>query len=477
MSDHPAIGSWTAIDVAAAVSAGELSAAEVLEEALRRIAAANDELDAFTFLDPERARRDAAAVDRRVAAGEHLPLAGVPLGVKELDRVEGWPDNAGTAIYADRVATRTDTHVRRLLDAGAVAVGLTSASEFGITAYTHHPARGVTARNPWDPDTSPGGSSGGSAGAVAAGLVPVATGGDGGGSIRLPAALSGLVGPKVSLGRVPRSARDLWPTAVLGPLATTVADAARFLDVVRGPDGHDRTELPPDPASWEAALGTVDHGMRAAIVTGFGHAAVDPGVLALVDDAAHALVDAAGLTLVDRPVQFRDPSSAWSAVGAAGSIRAFSDAGDVDESLLSREGRWSYRGSPRVTATDLAKAIDRAAAVCDEIEVAFDDVDLLLLPSCAVPSVPAEGPLPTEIDGREVRPAAMAQFTIPFNLSGHPGVSVPAGLVDGHPVGLQIVGRRFTEARLLALAARLEATRPWPRHAPGWPRPAARSTA
>ncbi len=470
MSRHAALDTWTAIAIADAVSAGDLSATTTVDEALARIEAGNADLDAFTFLDPEQARRMAADVDRRVADGADLPLAGVPIGVKELEQVESWPDTAGSALFADRIADRTDTQVRRLVEAGAIPIGLTSASEFGITAYTHHPVRGVTARNPWDVATSPGGSSGGSAGAVAAGMVPLATGGDGGGSIRLPAAFSGLVGPKVSLGRIPRPARDLWPTAVLGPLATTVADAARYLDVVRGPDGHDRTELPHDPTSWEAELDRVDDGLRCALVTGFGHSAVDPGVLASVTDAARALIDAAGLVEVDRPISFRDPSGAWSAVGAPGMLRELAAAGDIDVSLLSREGRWSHRGSPEVTARQLATSVDRAAAVCDEIEAAFDDVDLLLMPAAAVPAVPAEGPLPTEIDGREVRPAATAQFTIPFNLSGHPGISVPAAPVDGHPVGLQIVGRRFTEARLLALAARYEAVRPWPRHAPGWPR-------
>ncbi|MEM8903959.1 MAG: amidase [Actinomycetota bacterium] len=469
MSTHPAIASWTAVDLAAAVSARELSAVDVVDEALARIGSA-DELDAFTFVDPDGARRAAGAVDARIAAGVRLPLAGVPVGVKELEQVEGWPDTAGSALFADRIADHTNTQVRRLREAGAIAVGLTSASEFGITAYTHHPVRGVTARNPWDPATSPGGSSGGSAGAVAAGLVPIATGGDGGGSIRLPAAFAGLVGPKVSLGRIPRSARDLWPTAVLGPLTTTVRDAARYLDVVRGPDGHDRTELPHDPTSWEDGLDQLDDGLRCAIVAGFGHSAVDPALLGVVLDAAHDLIGAAGLVEVDRPIRFRDPSGAWGAVGAPGMLRELAAAGEVDESLLSREGRWSNRGSHQVGAQHLATSIDRAASVCDEIEAAFDDVDLLLLPSAAVPAVPAEGPLPTVIDGREVRPAATAQFTIPFNLSGHPGISVPAGLVDGHPVGLQIVGRRFTEARLLALAARFEAARPWPRHAPGWPR-------
>lgn len=467
----------TAIEIADEVGSGSSSAVDVVRSAFERITASNETLDAFTFLAPDQALAEAEAVDRRVAEGERLPLAGVPIGVKELDFVAGWPDTAGTAIFADRTADRSDTHVERLRAAGAVLVGLTSASEFGITAYTHHPARGLTARNPWDLAASPGGSSGGSAAAVAAGVVPLATGGDGGGSIRLPASLCGLVGPKMAVGRTPRRRRDLWTTAVLGPLATTVADAARYLDVTVGPDGLDRGELPHPGVSYELLLGqelvdcAPDRPLRAVWVSDFGFSKVEGEVLALAEAAARDLVAGSPeIEWVDRPIRFRDPSAAWGMIGAPGSLRNFAAAGDldaIDRAQLSREGRWSLKGSPMADAAAMARAIDRIDEVVTAIEDAFSEVDLVFSPAAAVSSVPAEGPLPTVVDGEEVKPSAIAHFTIPFNLSGHPGVSVPAGRTsDGHPVGLQIAGHRFSEALLLQLAHRHEQLNPWPRTAP-----------
>lgn len=467
----------TAIETAEAVQQGTTSAVEQAEQAFARIAETDGQLGAFTYLAQDQALAEAADVDRRLTAGEALPLAGVPIGVKELDFVEGWPNNSGTAIFADRIAERSDTHVDRLRAAGAVLVGLTSASEFGITAYTHHPVRGVTARNPWDLSRSPGGSSGGSAAAVAAGVVPLATGGDGGGSIRLPAALSGLVGPKMAVGRTPRRRRDLWTTAVLGPLATSVADACRYLDVTVGPDGLDRGELPHPGLSYESVLGgplevdRPDQPLRAVWIADFGFSKVEEEVLALAEGAARDLVAASPeIEWVDRPIEFRDPSTAWGLIGAPGSLRSFGAAGpidDIDSSMLSREGRWSLRGAPTVDAASMARAIERIDEVTTAIESAFADVDLILSPASAVSSVPAEGPLPTEVDGVAVQPSAIAHFTIPFNLSGHPGVSVPAGqTVAGHPVGLQIAGHRFAEALLLQLAHRYEGINPWPRTAP-----------
>lgn len=474
----------TAIEIATSVQSGSESARSVVAAALDDIHHRNDALGAFTHLADDEALDAADAVDRRVAAGETLPLAGVPIGVKELDHVAGWPDTDGSALFADRIAERSDTHVQRLRAAGAVLVGLTAASEFGITAFTHHPARGVTARNPWNLANSAGGSSGGSAAAVAAGLVPLATGGDGGGSIRLPAALTGLVGPKMAVGRTPRRARDLWTTATLGPLATTVADAARHLDVTLGPDGLDRNELPHPELSYEAVLGRRLIGselrpLRAVWVSGFGFSRVESEVLAVAEAAARHLVesfaggDVGSIQWVDRPIRFRDPSTAWSVIGAPAILRDFGRAGPldaIDQSKLSREGRWSLRGAPHVDAVSMARAMDRIDEVTTAIEELFADVDLVLCPSAAVSAVPAEGPLPTEIDGEEVKPSAIAHFTIPFNLSGHPGISVPAGRTSaGNPVGLQIAGRRFCEALLFQLAARHEQLSPWPRHTPAGP--------
>jgi aspartyl-tRNA(Asn)/glutamyl-tRNA(Gln) amidotransferase subunit A len=263
---------------------------------------------------------------------------------------------------------------------------------------------------------------------------------------------------------------------VLGPLATTVTDAARYLDVTVGPDGLDRGELPHPGLSYEAMLtrplqrDDASRPLRAVWVGGFGFSRVEGDVLALAEAAARDLVGSIDeVEWVERPIRFRDPSAAWSLIGAPGFLRSISAAGPldtIDKGKLSREGRWSLSGSPNVDAASMARAIDRIDVVVTEIEAAFADVDLILSPTAAVSAVPAEGPLPTIIDGEEVKPSAIAHFTIPFNLSGHPGVSVPAGrTAAGHPVGLQIAGRRFSEAQLLQLAHRHESLRPWPRTA------------
>src|SRR3954471_10049400 len=236
----------TVVEVAEAVRAGELKATEILDECLGAVAAGNDELNAFVYLDSDAARAAADAVDAAVANGEDPgPLAGVPFGVKDLENCAGMPTSYGSLLYKGRPPVDEDSvHVGRLRAAGAVPIGKTAAPEFGVTAFTHTKAWGTT-RNPWDPTRTPGGSSGGSAAAVAAGMVPFCTASDGGGSTRIPAAFSGLVGLKASYGRIPHERSAPSETSCYGALTTTVLDAARHLDVAAGPDDKDRASLPP----------------------------------------------------------------------------------------------------------------------------------------------------------------------------------------------------------------------------------------
>src|SRR5437868_14066406 len=235
----------TVIETAEAVRRGELKAVEVLDECLAAIDASNGQLNAFVHLDPDLARRAADAVDEAVAQGRDPgPLAGVPFGVKDLEDCAGMPTSQGSLLYKGRPPVSEDSvHVSRLRAAGAVPIGKTAAPEFGVTAFTHTKAWGTT-RNPWDPTRTPGGSSGGSAAAVAAGMVPFATASDGGGSTRIPAGFSGLVGMKPSHGRIPHPSADPSQTAVYGVETTTVADSARHLDLTSGPNDVDRTTLP-----------------------------------------------------------------------------------------------------------------------------------------------------------------------------------------------------------------------------------------
>ena len=238
----------------------------------RRIDAGNDALNAFVHVDADLARRQAETVDERVARGEDPgPFAGVPMGVKDLEDCQGMPTSQGSLLFKGRGPVDADSvHVARLRAAGAVFVGKTAAPEFGIPCFTHTKAWGTT-RNPWNPERTPGGSSGGSASAVAAGLVPCATASDGGGSTRIPAAFSGLVGMKPSYGRIPHPRPAPSQTAVFGLLTTTVADAARHLDVTSGPDDTDRATLPPPAIGYEAAIESLRvGGLRAAWSTRHG---------------------------------------------------------------------------------------------------------------------------------------------------------------------------------------------------------------
>src|SRR5688572_2465044 len=243
------------IDMAEAVRTGEVSAASVVEEALDRIASRDGELNAFLFVDADGARSAAAAVDEAVAAGRDPgPLAGVPFGVKDLQDCRGMPTTHGSMMFKDRPPATSDSiQVARLRAAGAIPIGKTTASEFGAYAFTNTLAWGVT-RNPWDVTKTPGGSSGGSAAAVAAGMVPFCTASDGGGSIRIPGAFTGLPGFKPSFGRIPNHTRRGSLTGVWGSMTRTVADAARILDVSSGPDERDRSSLPAPGVSYEELL-------------------------------------------------------------------------------------------------------------------------------------------------------------------------------------------------------------------------------
>src|SRR5215831_14627738 len=241
-------GPWQedACSLVDAFRAGERTPVEELEATLAAIDASD--LNAFSFLDPERARDAARAAD------VSLPFGGVPTGIKELEPVTGWPNTEASLVFADRVADHTAHHIQRVLDnGGIVPVGLTTASEFGGLNVSVTKLNGVT-HNPWRHGRTVGGSSAGSAAAVAGGLVPLATGGDGGGSIRIPAGYTGLLGMKGTYGRIPRGPHAYFTpgTIVLGCLARSVRDAARYFDVCAGFDGRDPSSLPRRDGSWEA---------------------------------------------------------------------------------------------------------------------------------------------------------------------------------------------------------------------------------
>ena len=463
-----------AVEVAEAVRSGERSAVEVLEESLERIERLNPAINAVVHLDAERARRVAAGVDHQVAAGNDPgPLAGVPLAIKELEWVEGWPATSASTAFKDRVAEVTSIQSTRLLAAGAVPVGLTASPEMGLLFFTNSVLHGAT-RNPWNLERTPGGSSGGAGAALAAGLVPLATGSDMGGSIRLPAGWCGVVGVKGTHGRVPRGPGWIGGANMvhLGPLARTVRDAARYLDCVVGTDQRDPGSLPAPAVPFERAITETDlAGVRVAVIDNNGTCPSDPGVRAAVRAAADDLIASAGLKEV------ADLSLQVGPMDAIGGALLFLDMDpgnamqmvEVMTNLMNTEGAaplFELAFGSGMSLEAIGQAQEFRYDLNQSLAALFDEVDLLLVPTSPVAAFGATGPIPTVVDGKDVGPSAPAVFTGMFNASGNPVVSVPAGIVDTCPVGMQIVARRHEDALALAAAAALERARPWPKLAP-----------
>jgi len=456
----------SAIEIADAVRCGALRAGDVLDGCLDAIDARNPGLNAFVALDVEGARRAAAAVDGIVdRGGDPGPLAGVPFGVKDLYDLAGLPTSRGSRLFRDAPSAVADAvDVARLRAAGAVPVGKTAVPEFGSVCFTASPAWGVT-RNPWNPEVTPGGSSGGSAAAVAGGMVPMATGGDGGGSIRIPAAWTGLVGLKPSFGRIPYPDNLASQTDTKGVLVRTVADAARHLDVTCGPDDRDRTSLPHPGVRYEPLLDTLDvSGLRVGWSPDLGYAVVEPEVEAIAEEAAHDLVKAAGLPWHPVSVMLTDPVRVWLGSGSLDLYQELERGMWPDRAgELHAVNRYNLTQADLLTPAQVARVWMRRRGLEAEVAQLHAEVDVVLTPTTAVAPFPAEGPIPEVIAGQSVFPAMAVPFTMVANLCWNPAVSVPAGLTAaGLPVGLQIQARRHADELVLRLARLLELARPWP---------------
>ncbi len=461
----------TVIELAAQVRTGKVSAREAVAASLAAIGDRNGALNAFIFLDPEAAMEMADAIDCKVTDGiDPGPLAGVPFGVKDLDDCRGMPTGKGSLWFSGGGPVADDAaHVARLRAAGAIPIGKTAVPEFGFWAYTNNRVTGVT-RNPYNLARTPGGSSGGSAASVSAGLVPFATASDGGGSTRTPAGFCGLVGHKPSFGRIPDlNGTRYAQTAALGALATTVADAARLLDVMAGPDLRDRVSLPPPTVQYEQAIEELDvAGLRVAWSLDLGFAVVDPEVAAACLHSAEALIGAAELRQVTADISFPDLIQTWAMLESA------------DRWINMRPGLWPERGDdldPGVRPTfefasnmsvrDYAVVLTRRREIEFQLAELFSNIDVLITPMSAIPAFVAEGPMPTELDGVPLPRAGAVPFAMLANLYGLPACSVPAGMSsDGLPIGMQIVGSRHADDVVLRLARILEETQPWPRLAP-----------
>ncbi len=456
-----------------AFRAKQISPVEALDMSLEAIEKSN--LNAFAFLDAENARKTAENAD------VYLPFGGVPAGVKELDPVLGWPNTGASLLFKDRIANYEATYVTRFRESGAVFVGQTTASEFGGINCTHTKLHGTT-HNPWKLGQTPGGSSGGSAAAVSSGLVPIATGGDGGGSIRIPAGFTGLVGLKVTYGRVPKgpNCEIAALTAVLGCLSRSVRDTARFLDVTNGYSTHDPLSLPKAP-SFEARLGTLDLGGLKVVVTPdlFSSAYVNPKVAEIIESAAALLIKNQALKQVDVPgVNIPTAGMGWAASNLVGLYVELEEHYPACADDLTPEINLGLNIATHQFNLSMASEGEAHRRKLNEaMAKAFDGADLIITSTNPDTAFNASGPLPTIIDGVDLikklgfieAVSNNGALTIPGNMYGCPGISVPVGTLDGLPVGMQIMAKHHNEDVLLDLALSIEKNNPWQLTAPGGP--------
>ena len=444
------------------VRSGEVSPTELVQLHLDRIARIDPQLNAFRKVLAEKALLEAQQAEARLKAGEERPLLGVPIAIKDEVAVAGEVTTFGTDAF-DEPATEDCEMVRRLREAGAIVIGLTLLPEMAICGFTESATYGVT-RNPWDPQRSPAGSSGGSAAAVAAGLVPIASAGDGGGSIRLPAASCGLFGLKPSRGRISFApGLEYWNgMAVLGCVSRTVEDTALWLDVTSGGSLEQGAPPPPERPFLESAR-TSPGRLRVAHSSLAPRAAAPPTVDRVVKDAVD---DAAELLRsLGHEVTQRDPD--WGGIGNNITPRFLRGVSDTVEGVPHPERLESRtRGFGRLGGMLPDGLFERALRARDadaaRVNAIFDSFDVLVTPVMGGTAIPVrrwegKGALRTAVGMGRFYP-----YCVPWNHLGNPAMSVPMGFAaDGLPLAVQIVGRPGDESTLLSLAGQLEAERPW----------------
>jgi len=468
-------------DLADRIRHRDLSPIEVVDATIERIEERNPSLNAFIFKGFDDAREAAKKAEQEVASGSELGrLHGVPVAIKDLfDSKPGWPATfGGIRLFKENIADWYCIFAERIETAGAILVGKTNSPVMGFRGTCDNPLFGAT-NNPFDTTRSPGGSSGGSAAAVADGLVPLAEGTDGGGSIRIPAAWSGVYGYKASFGRIPCVIRpnafsNTMPFVYEGPLTRHVADAALAVTVLSGYHPRDPFALDEDH-DFTAAVGQPIAGKRIAYSPDLGVYPVDRRVAATVAEAVKAFEEAGAHVEeieLDIPYGQRELSDLWCRqimLVSIGTFEYLKESGldlraDHRDEFPPQYLRWIDE-TYTLTAAEINRDNVMRSAVYDAIQDVFETHDLLVSPTLAamqtLNSDDGNTVGPSEIEGVEVDELIGWCMTYFMNFSGHPAASIPAGMVEGLPVGLQIIGRRYADVDVLAASAAFEQARPW----------------
>jgi len=460
----------------------QVSSRELTQAALDRIAAVDARVRAFITVTGEQALAQADDADRRLGAGERGPLLGVPVAIKDLMVTRGAPTTCGSKMLEHFVAPYEATVVRRLFDAGAVMVGKTNMDEFAMGSSTENSAFFPT-RNPWDLERVPGGSSGGSAAAVAAGEAPYALGSDTGGSIRQPAALCGVVGMKPTYGRVSRYGLVAFASSLdqIGPFTRDVRDMATVLNAICGHDACDSTSAPVPVPDFAAGLEGGVRGMRIGVPKEYMPENLHPGVRDAINAALAALVDAGAE--VDREVTLPSteaalavyyviaPSEASANLARYDGVKygfSYQQGASMWENMEKTRGLGfgaevkrrimigTYALSSGYYDAYYLKAQKVRTVIRREFDDAFARYDALVAPVTPTPAFRLG-----EKTGDPYEMYLNDVFTLPVNIAGLPGISVPCGFVDGLPVGLQVIGKPFDEATVLRVARAYEASADW----------------
>lgn len=453
-----------ALELAAALRAGELSAVELLDACLAAVDERNPELNAVIWRNDEAAREAARAADARIAAGEEAPFLGVPIPIKDLNPVAGWPVTYGSNGAPEGLSEESELIVEAFERAGFVLCGRTNTPEFGSITVVENSRYGPS-RNPWDTSRSPGGSSGGAAAAVAGGMFPIAHANDGAGSIRIPSAYCGLVGLKSSRGRIPRRAQTWMGAVVEGVTARTAADAAVALDATAGPDplAWNNAIPPQQPFAEEVGAdpGRLRIGLMAEAPLGIP---TDPACVAAARDTA-ALLEELGheVAEVEVPTISEELVGPFTMMASAG----LADYEGVDWEKVEPHSRHSHKvASTEVSAYDYVVATQTLEKLSRrEVARWGRDFDVMLTPTSAILPPLAGAILEAQHaapEGANFDVIASVCFAAFGNVTGLPAISLPLyWSEEGLPVGTMLTGGPFDEATLLSLGAQLEAARPW----------------
>jgi amidase len=450
----------TARDMAAALRAKEVSARELLDLHLDRIAAVNPEVNAVVSLDPERARASAAEADELLAAGRSAgPLHGLPFAFKDTHAVGGWLTTYGSPLMASNVPAADELLVERVRRAGAVVMGKTNVPEFAAGSHTFNPVFGTTL-NPYDLSRSAGGSSGGAAAALATGMVPLADGSDMGGSLRNPASFCNVVGLRPSLGRVPE-----WPqynawetTSVGGPMARNVSDLALLLSVLAGPDRRVPLALGDPGSAFEPPLSGSLSGLRVALSVDLGGAfEVDDEVAAVVESAG-TVFSSAGASVASAYPSLDEAEDTFRTLRAWHFNAKFAAMLEANPDGFKQSLADNIRAGAPLTGGDVARAYTQRTSLAQRMVDFFESYDVFVLPVSQVPPFPADQEFPTEINGTPMESYLdWMRSAYYVTVTGCPAISVPAGFTPaGLPVGVQIVAAHNQERLLLEVAHAFE---------------------